>query len=233
MFDSLLAELLQSISEKGGMKLPISKDFHQKYSDRKNACIRNWLWSVSGFRRWRITSLKAGETLQVLNSVAYPDYSSDQPLLGIDLLWFGKRSQLVAVLDFQPLLQEENYLDRYYASLKNLRNRFPGFSTQNNMHIYDPSQYFSPWLLFCRGGLDEAQEVLPEVFRAFLHSYWNLNKLSTNNSLPVDSEEVRRLHIAYDKYSAERDPAHGLFSSYFGKTWSDRFLKEFLFIDSH
>jgi 15,16-dihydrobiliverdin:ferredoxin oxidoreductase len=30
-------------------------------------------------------------------------------------------------------------------------------------------------------------------------------------------------------YSAERDPAHGLFTSHFGKAWSDRFLKDFLF----
>ena len=44
----------------------------------------------------------------------------------------------------------------------------------------------------------------------------------------VDTE-IKRLQTEYDIYSAERDPAHGLFSSYFGKEWSDRFLKEFLF----
>jgi len=41
--------------------------------------------------------------------------------------------------------------------------------------------------------------------------------------------EVKRLQIEYDQYSSERDPAHNLFKSYFGKEWSDRFLREFLF----
>ncbi|MEO1800066.1 MAG: dihydrobiliverdin:ferredoxin oxidoreductase, partial [Cyanobacteria bacterium J06629_2] len=48
-------------------------------------------------------------------------------------------------------------------------------------------------------------------------------------------EEIERIAIAqreYDQYSAERDPAHGLFSSYFGSQWSERFLYEFLFEDA-
>jgi 15,16-dihydrobiliverdin:ferredoxin oxidoreductase len=67
--------------------------------------------------------MDAGDSLQVLNSVAYPEYNNDQPLMGIDLLWFGTRGKLVAVLDFQPLLQDQNYLDTYYRGLKELISR--------------------------------------------------------------------------------------------------------------
>ncbi len=232
MFDSLLSELLQSILEKDGFMLPINKDFSEKVSNKNNACIQNWLWSVSGFRRWRITSLNAGESLQVLNSVAYPDYTNEMPLMGVDLLWFGKKNQLVAVLDYQPLLREEKYLSKYYSSLRELKSRYPQFAAEKDMHIYDPNQYFSPWILFCRGGLNEAQKLLPDVFRAFLDSYWKINQMQKGNASFIDSDEVKRLQIKYDIYSAERDPAHGLFSSYFGKQWSDRFMKEFLFVGS-
>jgi 15,16-dihydrobiliverdin:ferredoxin oxidoreductase len=45
----------------------------------------------------------------------------------------------------------------------------------------------------------------------------------------MTSEDVINLQKAYDVYSAERDPAHGLFTSHYGKDWSDRFLHEFLF----
>eukprot|EP00978_Attheya_sp_CCMP212_P036839 scaffold169925_cov60-Attheya_sp.AAC.1 len=34
---------------------------------------------------------------------------------------------------------------------------------------------------------------------------------------------------AYDTYSAERDPATGLFASMFGKEWADQFVYNFLF----
>jgi 15,16-dihydrobiliverdin:ferredoxin oxidoreductase len=36
----------------------------------------------------------------------------------------------------------------------------------------------------------------------------------------------------YDQYSADRDPASGLFSSYFGHQWSEKFLYGFLFEDA-
>jgi 15,16-dihydrobiliverdin:ferredoxin oxidoreductase len=36
----------------------------------------------------------------------------------------------------------------------------------------------------------------------------------------------------YDRYSADRDPASGLFSSYFGHAWAEKFLYEFLFEDA-
>ena len=34
---------------------------------------------------------------------------------------------------------------------------------------------------------------------------------------------------AYDTYSAERDPATGLFAAMFGKDWADGFVYDFLF----
>ena len=53
------------------------------------------------------------------------------------------------------------------------------------------------------------------------------DQAASESQLP--KAEVERLQDAYDVYSAERDPAHGLFTSHFGKDWSDRFLHEFLF----
>ena len=123
-------------------------------SQKSNGSIRSWLWQVPGFRRWRVTRLDAGESLQVLNSVAYPDHSFDHPLMGVDLLWFGKRQKLVAVLDFQPLVQDQDYLKQHFDGLKALNKRFPDLNSEETMRSFDPNQYFSPWLLFCRGGAE-------------------------------------------------------------------------------
>ena len=229
MFDPLLEHLHQSIQARGGLPVAVPEGLAQCPSIKGKSIIFNWLWKVPGFRRWRVTRLDAGENLQVLNSVAYPEYNNDQPLLGIDLLWFGKTSKLVAVLDFQPLVQDEVYFARYLQGLKSLRNRFPEFSNEEMMRSFDPHQYFSPWLLFCRGGLGEVNDLLAEVFPAFLDCYWSLNDISNQMPLKIKPPEIKRLQIAYDQYSAERDPAHGLFKSYFGQTWSERFLREFLF----
>ena len=97
------------------------------------------------------------------------------------------------------------------------------------MHFYDRNRYFSPWVLFCRGGLQEAKHSLPIAFRAFVDTYVALQGKSLKKPSILDSSEIKRLQIEYDLYSAKNDPAHGLFQSYFGKQWADRFVNQFLF----
>ena len=229
MFVPFLKELNTSITQRGGQALRVPEGLERCNSTSGNSLIQSWLWRVEGFRRWRVTHLDAGESLQVLNSVAYPDFIHDIPILGIDLLWFGTRKKLVAVLDFQPLIQDEAYFQRHFAGLKQISERFPELRGDEVMRSFDPHQYFSPWLLFCRGGAQEARDFLPQAFSGFLKSYWDLSEQTSLQKAIIPPEEVKKLQIAYDIYSAERDPAHGLFTSHFGKQWSDRFLHEFLF----
>ena len=39
-------------------------------------------------------------------------------------------------------------------------------------------------------------------------------------------------HADYDVFNAARDPAHGLFTSYFGADWANDFVHDFLFEQS-
>ena len=229
MFDDLLNELTINIYEHGGKKCIVPNEFCECVSEKGKCKLNSWLWDVPGFRRWRVTRLDAGDRLQVLNSVAYPDFHADTPIMGIDLLWFEKKQKLVAILDFQPLLQDQAYFNRYFDGLKRLKESFSEFNPEFKSNIYDPRKYFSPWALFCKGGKYEAEHILPNIFSSFLKYYWinvDLSKARPNN---IKSEQIKLLHIDYDKYSAEKDPAHGLFSSFFGKEWSEKYMKEFLF----
>ena len=105
MFEELLNHLQDSILLHGGKQIELESNLKECCSKKRDSTIRNWLWNVPGFRRWRVTRMDAGSKLQVLNTVAYPEYNNDQPILGIDLLWFEVKQRLVAVLDFQPLVQ--------------------------------------------------------------------------------------------------------------------------------
>ena len=230
MFDPLLEELHTSIKFHGGKQIELPKHLAECSSKKDGkAKIKSWLWDISGFRRWRVTRLDAGNKLQVLNSVAYPNYHSDKPILGIDLLCFGSQSKLVAVLDFQPLVQDPNYFKRYFDGLKVLKNQFPEFNNDEEISLYDPKQYFSPWVLFCRGSVDQLEPLLPKVFNSFINCYWNLYCDDNHISSGMDANQVKKYHISYDKYSAKKDPAHSLFTGFFGQEWSDSFLQEFLF----
>ena len=110
-----------------------------------------------------------------------------------------------------------------------MNQKFPDLNGEETMRSFDPNQYFSSWLLFCRGGADQAKTSLPPAFSDFLQAYWSLHDNAHSGESSMTTDEVKQLQENYDIYSAERDPAHGLFTSHFGKEWSDRFLHEFLF----
>lgn len=56
-------------------------------------------------RKVRLTYFDAGDKVQVLNAVVYPDSSLDFPLMGIDLISFGDKH--LAGVDVQPLFEDE------------------------------------------------------------------------------------------------------------------------------
>jgi len=229
MFNQILEELNSSIVSHGGHKVNVEKRFQEYFSKKKDTVIRSFLWDVPGFRRWRVTRMDGGEKLQVLNSVAYPNYSNEQPILGIDLLWFEKKGKLVAVLDFQPLIQNDHYFRRYFEGLKTLKKNYPDFYSNKEMNLYDSKKYFSPWVLFYVGEGNNLKYSLREVFIDFLDQYWLVHKEPVQNYQKLSPKKIKELHIEYDSYNAEVDPAHGLFKSYFGKEWADDFVQEFLF----
>ncbi len=229
MFEDLLNLLNNNISSHGGKEIDLEGSIKYCTSFKKDTFIRSWLWDVPGFRRWRVTRMDAGNKIQVINSVAYPDYINNHPILGIDLLWFGVKNRLVAVLDFQPLIQDEEYFLKYYEGLKTLNNNYPKFQINQTMKFYDSKKYFSPWVLFYSGDFDELDISLNKLLDDFLNIYWKINDKKVDKHAIISQEEVRKLHINYDIYSCERDPAHGLFKSYFGEEWANNFLHKFLF----
>ena len=81
MFDSFLDQLHQGIQERGGQPASVPEGLQRCQSSKSGGKIESWLWNVPGFRRWRVTRLDAGDSLQVLNSVAYPEHGLDHPLI--------------------------------------------------------------------------------------------------------------------------------------------------------
>ena len=86
-------------------------------------------------------------------------------------------------------------------------------------------------MLFSR--FEDENIVSRDLFPAFKR-YVNLhNKLI--REAEADEEQVEFVldrHKAYDTYSAERDPATGLFAAMFGKDWAEDFVYDFLFSTS-
>ena len=228
MFDSLFDVLVESIKKREGIEVQLSNQLSEYYSEDSKSFINNWLFKLPNFRKWRITKLNGGDKLQVFNTVAYPSFKNEIPILGVDILWFGKSQKLLAVLDYQPLIQDKTYLRKYCSRLKIIKKKFADFDNTKMKNIYDKNQYFSPWVIICRGNKSNLQIDLNNIFSLFLNVYLDMNDKNNKNQF-LSFQQIKNSHIDYDVYSSERDPAEKLFRSFFGDIWTKDFIKNFLF----
>ncbi|MEH2163091.1 MAG: 15,16-dihydrobiliverdin:ferredoxin oxidoreductase [Nostoc sp.] len=211
--------------------IPPGLEFKVSDRGRNPATIQSWCYQSQELRKIRYTYIDAGESAQIFNSVVYPSHNYDLPLLGIDFLSFGKVKNLI-VLDFQPLFQDEDYQNKYIAPLKYLHNKYPDLAQNLEMKFYDANQYFSKYLLFAKTDPETVATRVFEAFQDYLNLYWQMLADAQAIQDPEDIQRIVKAQKDYDQYSADRDPASGLFSSYFGHEWSERFLHEFLFEDA-
>mmetsp|Transcript_14296 Transcript_14296/g.29276 ORF Transcript_14296/g.29276 Transcript_14296/m.29276 type:complete len:310 (+) Transcript_14296:104-1033(+) len=209
--------------------VPVDGDLIFQSSTKKSARIESWCYRTKEFRKIRSTYIDAGLAAQVFNSVWYPEPEYDLPLLGIDFLSFGKK-RVLCVLDFQPLRQDPGYMKRYVDDLAGIKEKYPGLAGQMTARFYDENKFFSKQLAF--GRFEDTDPIMKELFPAYkeyLQHYIQLIKSTPPNKDPAFVRDVHRLQAEYDQYSAERDPAVGLFSTYFGQEWAEKFTHEFLF----
>jgi hypothetical protein len=184
-------------------------------------------WSIRSAREAEVQPrFKAG----AINARSFAK-SAELPLLGIDFLSFGQVKNLI-VMDFQPLFQDDAYLEKYIYPLKALHDQYPDLCQDLEMKFYDANQYFSKYLLFAKTDSETVRTRVFEAFKDYLQLYWSMIDAAKPLTDPADIRSIAQAQKDYDQYSAERDPASGLFSSYFGHDWSERFLHEFLFEDA-
>jgi 15,16-dihydrobiliverdin:ferredoxin oxidoreductase len=234
MYQPFLRYLEQSLFQQFALQsrpIPVGLETQVSKRGRNLATIRSWCYQCSEFRKIRYTYIDAGTSAQIFNSVIYPSYCYDLPLLGVDFLSFGNVKNLI-VMDFQPLFQDQAYLAKCIAPLQALHDQYPDLTQNLEMKFYDANQYFSKYLLFAKTDAETVRTRVFEAFRDYLNLYWKLLHEAEMLTDPSDIQRIVKAQRDYDQYSADRDPASGLFSSYFGHEWAERFLYEFLFEDA-
>lgn len=212
--------------------VPFPTELAMQTSEKPKSRIESWQWSSSKFRKIRASYIDAGWKAQVFNSVWYPNPQYDLPVLGIDFLSFGKK-KVLCVMDFQPLTQDEAYLSKYCERMEKVRSKYEGLSGRMSSRFYDEASFFSKQLIFAKFDTHEPIEsqLLP-AFKEYVDVYMSMMDDAVPDNSPESIAKVTEWQREYDQYSAERDPAVGLFSTYWGKEWADRFTHEFLFSDS-
>lgn len=205
-------------------------DVSYNENKEKRARIVNHCYASDEYRKIRMTYYDAGDSVQVFNSVWYPDAKYNLPVLGIDLLSFNRKKYL-AIVDFQPIHQDEHdHATRYEHLLQPIKNKYDNLKGKMSSKFYDETQFFSKEMLFARfeDGKIVEDDLFP-AFKAYVETHVHLVKSTTPSENSQDIQHVFERQTAYDTYSADRDPAAGLFAAMFGKQWAEDFIYDFLF----
>jgi 15,16-dihydrobiliverdin:ferredoxin oxidoreductase len=193
-------------------------DFSFNDNKEKKARIVNQCYASDEYRKIRMSYYDAGDNTQVFNSVWYPDPKYNLPVLGIDLLAFNRKKYL-AIVDFQPLYDDETeHAATFEHLLRPIKDEYDSLKGRMSAKFYDETKFFSQQMLFAR--FEDEGVVTEDLFPAFqryVRTHVDLLSSTKVETQPSSVDCVMKRQQDYDTYSAERDPATGLFAAMFGR----------------
>lgn len=200
-----------------------------KGKHQEEVVTTSYAYQAPKLRQIRAAHVQGGNSLQVLNFVIFPHLNYDLPFFGADLVTLPG-GHLIA-LDMQPLFRDDlAYQQKYTDPILPIFKSHQQHLTWGGDFPEEARPFFSPAFLWTRPQQTEVVET--QVFAAFqdyLQAYLDF----VEQAEPVtDSESLKNIEQAqlrYLRYRAEKDPARGMFTRFYGPEWTEEYIHGFLF----
>ncbi|WP_055073892.1 phycoerythrobilin:ferredoxin oxidoreductase [Pseudanabaena sp. 'Roaring Creek'] len=186
-------------------------------------------YQSSKLRQIRAAHVQGGSSLQVLNFVIFPRLNYDLPFFGADLVTLPG-GHLIA-LDMQPLFRDHHdYQAKYTKPILPIFETYQPHLPWGGDFPEEASQFFSPAFLWTRPQQDEVVEThVFSAFKDYLQAYLDFCDQANPTTDPALLEEIEASHLRYLRYRAEKDPARGMFTRFYGADWTEKYIHGFLF----
>ena len=197
---------------------------------RQNEVQTDSYGACSGkLRQIRAAHVKGGDALQVLNFVIFPHINYDLPFFGADLVTLPG-GHLIAI-DMQPLFRDDpGYQTKYADPVMPIFDKYKESLPWGGDFPDEAQQFFSPAFLWTRP--TETSDVETHVFNAFkdyLHAYIGFVKQAEPVTNEAELQEIEAAQLRYLRYRAEKDPARGMLTRFYGPEWTEEYIHGFLF----
>lgn len=213
---------------------PIPEGFEQKSAvtgkGKREATVTTTSYGAKApkLRQIRAAHVQGGAALQVLNFVIFPELEYDLPFFGADLVTLPG-GHLIA-LDMQPLFHTDEYKAKYSEPLMDTFRAYQKDLPWGGDFPEEAQTFFSPAFLWTRP--ERAETVETKVFEAFqdyLKTYIGFVERAERIEDADKLEAIKRSHLAYARYRAEKDPARGMLTRFYGPEWTEAYIHGFLF----
>ncbi|MEL7520361.1 MAG: phycoerythrobilin:ferredoxin oxidoreductase, partial [Cyanobacteria bacterium J06553_1] len=133
-------------------------------------------------------------------------------------------------LDMQPLFQTEDYKAKYSAPIMDMFHGYQQHLPWGGDFPEEAQAFFSPAFLWTRPS--ETSDVETHVFEAFqdyLKAYIKFVKDAEPVTDPARLDAIKQSQLSYARYRAEKDPARGMLTRFYGPEWTEDYIHGFLF----
>lgn len=180
-------------------------------------------------RQIRAAHVQGGEALQVLNFVIFPHLNYDLPFFGADLVTLPG-GHLIA-LDMQPLFRDNlAYQAKYTRPILPIFERHQQHLTWGGDFPEEAKPFFSPAFIWTRSQNTETIEThVFEAFKDYLNAYLDFVQQASPIYEGAQLERIEAAQLRYLRYRAEKDPARGMFTRFYGPEWTEEYIHGFLF----
>jgi phycoerythrobilin:ferredoxin oxidoreductase len=214
---------------------PIPEGFEQKSAiagkGKREATVltTSYASQSSKLRQIRAAHVQAGDTLQVLNFVIFPRLDYDLPFFGADLVTLPG-GHLIA-LDMQPLFRDDPaYQAKYSAPVLPIFEKHRAHLEWGGDFPEEAQAFFSPAFLWTRPSATHTVETqVFEAFKDYLMAYLNFVEQAEPIQDPSELSQIEAAQLRYVRYRAEKDPARGMFTRFYGPEWTEEYIHGFLF----
>lgn len=180
-------------------------------------------------RQIRAAHVQGGSSLQVLNFVIFPHLTYDLPFFGADLVTLPG-GHLIA-LDMQPLFRDEpSYQAKYTQPILPLFHAHQQHLSWGGDFPDEAQPFFSPAFLWTRPQATEIVETrVFAAFKDYLQAYLDFVDQADPITDPQQLNAIEQAQLRYLRYRAEKDPARGMFTRFYGTEWTEEYIHGFLF----
>ena len=180
-------------------------------------------------RQIRAAHVQGGSSLQVLNFVIFPHLNYDLPFFGADLVTLPG-GHLIA-LDMQPLFRDDAaYQAKYTQPIESIFQAHQQHLPWGGDFPEEARPFFSPAFLWTRPKeMEVVQTRVFEAFKDYLRAYLDFVEQAEPVIDPQRLDDIQQAQLRYIQYRAEKDPARGMFTRFYGAEWTEEYIHGFLF----
>lgn len=214
---------------------PIPAGFERKEATvgkgkkQEEVVTTSYAFQAPKIRQIRAAHVQGGQSLQVLNFVIFPQLNYDLPFFGADLVTLPG-GHLIA-LDMQPLFRDDSaYQAKYTEPILPIFQAHQQHLPWGGDFPEEAKPFFSPAFLWTRP--QETEVVENRVFAAFrdyLQAYLDFVEQAEPVTDSQQLADIQQAQLRYLHYRAEKDPARGMFTRFYGAEWTEEYIHGFLF----